>query len=203
MPVCCSFRRAIANAEVAVYRTVEPVIINGGRTVKSLSAAFLADLEDDWRAHGKEVFPILRTKFPQAYFAGLVALSKVIRWEVGMAGEFDRSLTPDEIMVKLEQRVGPEGRELFERFLRDVNKLQMQQHLEAQAQMGVTERSGERGPGNRLATDSVTFSVSNRVDVTPFRQAAVRAKAVKCKGVTCARSHYCRFIYLPPAPANR
>jgi hypothetical protein len=70
---------------------------------------------------------VLADKYPQAYFAGLVTLSKVIRWEVGMAGEFDRSLTPDEIMVKLEQRVGPEGRKLFEKFLRDVNKLQMKQ----------------------------------------------------------------------------
>ena len=134
-------RQLRRDAEVAVYRTVEPVIINGGQTVKSLSAAFLADLEDDWRAHGKEVFPILRTKFPQAYFAGLVAVSKVIRWAVGMPGEFDRSLTPDEIMVKLEQRVGPEGRKLFERFMRDVNKLQMKQVALQQA------KEGERGPG--------------------------------------------------------
>ena len=37
-------------------------------------------------------------------------------------------------------------KKLFERFLRDVNKLQMQQHLEARAQ-GDTERSRERGPG--------------------------------------------------------
>ena len=138
-------RQLKPNAELAVYRTVEPVILNGGQTVKSLSTAFLADLEDDWRAHGKEIFPILRQKFPQA--SGLVALSKGIRWEVGMAGDFDRSLTPDEIMDKLEKRVGPEGKKLFEKFMRDVNKLQMQQHLEARAQMGVTERSRERGPG--------------------------------------------------------
>jgi hypothetical protein len=38
------------------------------------------------------------------------------------------------------------GRKLFEQFLRKVNKLQAQQQLEAQAQMGVTERSGEQGP---------------------------------------------------------
>ena len=50
-------------------------------------------------------------------------------------GDFERSLTPEEIMDKLEKRVGPEGRKLFERFLRQVNKL-MQQHLEAQAQTG-------------------------------------------------------------------
>ena len=79
---------------------------------------------------------MLREKFPQAYFGGLVALSKVIRWEVGAAGEFDRALTPEEIMDKLEKRVGPEGRKLFERFLRQVNKLQAQQQLEARAQTG-------------------------------------------------------------------
>jgi hypothetical protein len=140
-------RQLRPDAEIAVYRTAEPVLVNGGQTVKSLSAAFLADLEDDWRQHGKQIFSVLRDKYPQAYFGGLVALSKVIRWEVGVAGEFDRSLTPDEIMDRLEKRVGPEGRKLFERFLRDVNKLQVQQHLEAQAQMGVTERSGEQGPG--------------------------------------------------------
>ena len=30
-------------------------------------------------------------------------------------------------MAKLEQRVGPEGKRLFEKFMRDVNKLQMKQ----------------------------------------------------------------------------
>jgi hypothetical protein len=89
---------------------------------------------------------VLRDKYPQAYFSGLVALSKIIRWEDGTIGDFERSLTPEEIMDKLEKRVGPEGRKLFERFLRDVNKLQMQQHLEARAQRD-TERSRERGPG--------------------------------------------------------
>jgi hypothetical protein len=44
-------------------------------------------------------------------------------------------------------RVGPEGRKLFEQFIRQVNILQAKQQLEAQAQMGVTERSAERGPG--------------------------------------------------------
>jgi hypothetical protein len=53
---------------------------------------------------------------PQAYFGGAVALSKVIRWEVGQASEFDRVLTPEEIMDKLEQRVGPEGRSCLSSF---------------------------------------------------------------------------------------
>ena len=51
-------------------------------------------------------------------------------------------MTPDEIIAKLEQRVGPKGRKLFEQFLRKVNKLGAQRHLEAQA----TDRS--IGPSN-------------------------------------------------------
>jgi hypothetical protein len=43
-------------------------------------------------------------------------------------------MTPEEIMDTLEKRVGPKGRKLFERFLRDVNELGAQQNLEAQAQ---------------------------------------------------------------------
>ena len=44
--------------------------------------------------------------------------------ERGLFVRYDRGLTPDEIMDKLEERVGLEGRKLFERFLREVNKLQ-------------------------------------------------------------------------------
>jgi hypothetical protein len=142
-------KRALpADAEVAISGRIEPVLINGGATIKSMSAAFMADVERAWRKHGAKVLDVLAEKYPQAFFGGMVAMSKVIRWETATdAGGFDRAMTPDEIMDKLEKRVGPEGRKLFERFLRDVNKLQVQQHLEAQAQMGVTERSRERGPG--------------------------------------------------------
>ena len=110
-------------AELAVKGRVEPVLINGGQTIKSLSALFLADLERHWRVHGPKVLDVLAEKYPQAYFSGLVALSKVIKWDAGEGAMFDQTLTPEEIMDKLEQRVGPEGRKLFERFLRDVNEL--------------------------------------------------------------------------------
>jgi hypothetical protein len=140
-------RRLPANAEIAVRAHMEPALLKGGETVKSLSAAFLADLEEDWRAHGKKVFPVLREKHPQAYFGGLVALAKMIRWETAEEMLSNGGMTPEEIMEKLEERVGPEGRKIFEDFLRKVNKLQAQQQLEAQAQTGVTERSGKRGQG--------------------------------------------------------
>ena len=122
---------------------IEPLLIEGGQLVKSLSIGFLADFEEHWRSHGKKVLDVLAEKYPQAYFGGAVALSKVIKWDASESAMFDQTMTPEEIMDKLEQRVGPEGRKLFERFLRDVNELGARRHLEAQAQ---SERSGKRGP---------------------------------------------------------
>jgi hypothetical protein len=128
--------RAKSNAEIAVRAHMDPVVLKGGETVKSLSAAFLADLEEDWRLHGKEIFPVLRAKFPQAYFQGILSLARILKWDVDPTGAFNRTLSPEEIMDKLEERVGPEGRKLLESFLRQVNELQARQQLEAQAQNG-------------------------------------------------------------------
>ena len=63
-------------------------------------------------------------------------MAKSIRWETAEEDLSGGGMTPEEIMDKLQQRVGPEGRKLFERFLRQVNKLQAQQQLEAQARTG-------------------------------------------------------------------
>ena len=83
---------------------------------------------------------MLAEKYPQAYFGGAVALAKTIRWDTGTEEMFDGAMTPEEIMDKPEARVGPEGRKLFERFLRDVNELQARlSQAQAQAQIG---RSG-------------------------------------------------------------
>jgi 2-polyprenyl-3-methyl-5-hydroxy-6-metoxy-1,4-benzoquinol methylase len=84
-------------------------------------------------------------KYPQAYFQGIVSLARIIKWDVDPTGAFGRTLSPEEIMDKLEERVGPEGRKLFEQFIRKVNKLQAQQQLEAQAQKGVTGRAAPLG----------------------------------------------------------
>jgi hypothetical protein len=130
-------RRALRpDAEVAVSGHVEPLLLHGGQVVKSLSVGFLMDFEQHWRTHGKKVLDILAEKYPQAYFGGAVALAKSIKWETAEQMLADGGMTPEEIMEKLEQRVGPEGRKLFERFLRQVNKLQAQQQLEAQARTG-------------------------------------------------------------------
>jgi hypothetical protein len=72
-------------------------------------------------------------KYPQTYLQAMVTLSKVMRWEVGEPGAFERPRSPEEVMDRLEQRIGPQARNLFERFLRKVQKLEEQQVLQLQA----------------------------------------------------------------------
>jgi hypothetical protein len=102
----------------------------GGGTVKALSAEFLADLQVHWRKNRDQILDEVAKKYPQQYFAGMVALARIIRWEVGAPGEHDRPRSPEEIIEKLERKVGPEGRRIFERFLQQVARLQEKQQLE-------------------------------------------------------------------------
>jgi hypothetical protein len=44
---------------------------------------WLADVERAWRKHGPKVLDVLAEKYPQAFFGGMVAMTKVIRWETG------------------------------------------------------------------------------------------------------------------------
>ena len=120
-------------------RTADPQ----GLTVKTLSTAFLADLEDDWRNHGRQIFPVPREKYPQAYFAGLVNLARIIRWEVGPAGTFDKPRTRAEIADKLERRAGPQGRALFEAFIRKLEQLEAEQAANVVVESTLAPESGE------------------------------------------------------------
>jgi hypothetical protein len=46
----------------------------------------------------------------------MVSLARIIKWEVGTLGAFDRPCTPEEIMGKLEERVGLEARSYLSNF---------------------------------------------------------------------------------------
>jgi hypothetical protein len=118
----------------------EPVLINGGGTIKALSAEFLFDLQKHWRKSREQVLDDVAKKSLAQYFAGMVTLAKVIRWEVGTPGAFDRPRTPEEVMDRLEERIGPKGRELFEQFLQKVNRLEEQQLLQERQQQEQSQR---------------------------------------------------------------
>jgi len=141
-------RRAIPpDAEVMMRRGMEPVLIKGGGTVKALSAEFLADLQVHWRKNRDQILDDVAKKYPQTYFSGMVALARIIRWEIGGPGEHERARSPEEIMAKLERKVGPEGRKIFERFLAQVARLQEKQQLEL---MGVEDDTEGDGPVDEI-----------------------------------------------------
>ena len=103
---------------------------NAEGSIRSLSLQFLLDFEQHWRIHGTEVLDRLAEEQPATYFAGAVALAKVMRIELGKPGEFDRPMTPEEIIDRLEQRIGHEGRVIFENFVRDMQRLEARQQME-------------------------------------------------------------------------
>jgi hypothetical protein len=69
----------------------------------------------------------MRERHPEIYFQCMVKLALAHPVELYPPGGSDRRYTPEEIMAKLEDRVGPEGRKMFERFMRRVRWLEEHQ----------------------------------------------------------------------------
>jgi hypothetical protein len=88
-------------------------------SIRALCSQFLLDFQEAWQRHGRTVLDHLAIKQPATFFAGAVSLAKVMRIELSKPGEFDRARTPEEIIDKLEERIGPKGRIIFENFVRD------------------------------------------------------------------------------------
>jgi hypothetical protein len=101
--------------------------------VRTVSGEFLLDLQRYWREYGWDCLVRTGEKFPELIVASQVKLAKVMRVEVGGPGEFAAVASKAEILEKLEERAGPEARKLFEKFTRDLAKLQEKQKNEAGA----------------------------------------------------------------------
>jgi hypothetical protein len=89
-----------------------------------LAEAFLRDLQANLAQHGKEILEVMRKKRPEIYFQCMAKLALVQAAELDQPKPFERQYTPEEVIARLEQRVGPEGRRLFEDFLRKVKRLE-------------------------------------------------------------------------------
>jgi hypothetical protein len=66
----------------------------------------------------------MRRKHPEIYFQCMVKLALVQGAELDRPRPFERQYTREEVVAKLEERVGPEGRQLFKDFLRKVKRLE-------------------------------------------------------------------------------
>jgi hypothetical protein len=98
-----------------------------------LTEDFLGDLHAAWQKHGREAIDRVVAERPEMFLAIVAKTIDVRRVEVGQPEEFSRPPTKEAIIERLEQKAGPQARKLFEKFIRDMQKLQAEQEQGAQA----------------------------------------------------------------------
>jgi len=103
---------------------------NGIRDIREVSGEFFLSVQDVWRERGNEILHRVADSYPELFFAGMIKFCQVTKVEVGSPGDFVKLGSKQAIIEKLEQKAGPEARKLFEKFVRDVEKLQAQQDQE-------------------------------------------------------------------------
>src|ERR1700731_5245617 len=57
------------------------VPLPGARNIRTLSARFIADMQEHWEKHGMEALDTVFQKFPDRYVDNYVMLSRIIRVE--------------------------------------------------------------------------------------------------------------------------
>ena len=92
-----------------------------------LTEDFLGDLHAAWQEHGREAIGRVVAERPEVFLAIVARTIDVRRVELGQPGEFSRIANKEEILEMLEEKAGPQVRKLFEKFMRDVEKLEAEQ----------------------------------------------------------------------------
>ena len=107
-----------------------PLLLRGARTIRTLSARYIADLQDHWEINGKEALDEYRHKFPDRYVENYALLARIIRLEADVKHSPAKPKTVEEALAELESKVGAKGRRKFEKFLREVAKRRGRCHAE-------------------------------------------------------------------------
>jgi hypothetical protein len=114
------------DAEIAVIPG-NPLVLRGARNVRTLSAAFIADLQEDWEKYGTQILELMREKFPDLYFASIVKLAQIVRIEADVSLKEPKPKTIEEVLQRVEHETGVEGRRAFEGFLKKMDKTKEEQ----------------------------------------------------------------------------
>ena len=109
------------DAEIAVIPG-NPLVLRGARNVRTLSAAFIADLQEDWEKYGTQILELMREKFPDLYFASIVKLAQIVRIEADVSLKEPKPKTIEEVLQRVEHETGVEGRRAFEGFLKKMRQ---------------------------------------------------------------------------------
>ena len=95
------------------------VVVRQDSNVQVISGKFLGDFQRHYDEKGYTILDWVFEINPLAYFTALVGLSKIVRVPADVShrdGSKPRSV--DEILQKVEEQTGKEGRAAFEKFLR-------------------------------------------------------------------------------------
>ena len=103
---------------------------NGIRDIREVSGEFFLSLQEVWQERGNEILHRVANTFPELFFAGMIKMCQVTKVEVGQPNDFARLGSKEDIIQRLEERSGPEARKLFEKFVRDLEKLRAQRDQE-------------------------------------------------------------------------
>jgi hypothetical protein len=96
------------------------VPLPGARNIRTLSARYIADLQDHWERHGMKALDEYRERFVDRYAENYAMLARIIRVEADVKHSTATPKTVDEALAELESKVGAKGRRKFEKFLREV-----------------------------------------------------------------------------------
>jgi hypothetical protein len=120
MPRKATKRKNVAELAVLNGGHGNPLLLNGARTVRTLSARFMADMQAHWEINGMKALDIVLATAPARYVDNYVTLARIIRVEADVKHTFNQPKTVDEALAELESKVGTKGRRKFEKFLREV-----------------------------------------------------------------------------------
>ena len=77
--------------------------------IRTLSARYIADLQDHWEIHGQAALDEYREKFVDRYVENFSLLARVIRVEADVKRSMATPKTVDEALAELESKVGTKG----------------------------------------------------------------------------------------------
>ena len=110
-----------------------PLLLRGARNIRTLTARYIADLQDHWEIHGREALDEYRHKFVDRYVENYALLARIIRVEADVKHSMQKPKTVEEALAELESKVGAKGRRKFEKFLREVAKNEDEDGIDVEA----------------------------------------------------------------------
>jgi len=104
------------------------LIVQGKRSVPvgdaanliAITSMFLRDVQELWYEMGPDALRRMASETPALFCQMVAKLAQVQRVEIGKPGDFKQARSMDQLMEMVEERAGPKGRELFGKFVQDM-----------------------------------------------------------------------------------